>query len=87
MIVDGEVVSLNVGRLVVDEEGNFVFEAGSHGFYHEDVGICGLLAGCKTHSAQATATPDRRLSARAAATVAIAGIGPGPRSGQFTCPP
>ena len=45
VIVDGEVVSLDVGRLVVDEEGNVVFEAGSHQGGCEAVDICGLLAG------------------------------------------
>jgi hypothetical protein len=45
VIVDGEVVSLDVGRLVFDEEGNIVFDAGSHQFFNQDVDICGLLAG------------------------------------------
>ena len=45
LIVDGEVVSLDVGRLVVDEEGNVVFDAGSHQFFGEGPDICELLAG------------------------------------------
>jgi hypothetical protein len=39
------VVSLDVGRLVVDEEGNVVFDAGSHQLFGEGADICGLLAG------------------------------------------
>jgi hypothetical protein len=45
VIVDGEVFSLDVGRLIFDEEGNVVFDAGSHQFFNEAVDICGLLAG------------------------------------------
>ena len=45
LIVDGKVVSLDVGRLVFDDEGNILFEAGSHQFFNQSVDICGLLAG------------------------------------------
>jgi hypothetical protein len=44
VVVDGEVRSLDVGRLVVDEEGNILFDAGSHLFFGVSVDICGLLA-------------------------------------------
>jgi hypothetical protein len=44
VVVDGEVRSLDVGRLVFDEEGNILFDAGSHLFFGVPVDICGLLA-------------------------------------------
>jgi hypothetical protein len=45
VVVDGEIFSLDVGRLVFDAEGNVVFDAGSHLFFNNEVDICGLLAG------------------------------------------
>jgi len=45
VIVDGQVYSLDVGRLVFDENLNILFEAGSHQFFNEFVDVCGLLAG------------------------------------------
>jgi hypothetical protein len=44
LVVDGRVVSLDVGRLIFDEEGNVLFDAGSHAFFNQGVDICGLLA-------------------------------------------
>lgn len=44
LVVDGRVVSLDVGRLIVDEDGNVLFDAGSHHFFNQAVDICGLLA-------------------------------------------
>jgi hypothetical protein len=45
IVVDGKVVSLDVGRIVFDYDGNILFEAGRHDFFNQIVDICGLLAG------------------------------------------
>jgi hypothetical protein len=43
--VNGTVVSLDVGRIVFDYDGNILFDAGTHDFFNQVVDICGLLAG------------------------------------------
>jgi hypothetical protein len=45
VVVDGQIYSLDVGRLVFDYEGNILFDAGSHEFFNQGVDICALLAG------------------------------------------
>jgi hypothetical protein len=45
VVVDGEIVSLDDGRLVVTYDGEIVFDAGSHTTFGEGTDICGLLAG------------------------------------------
>jgi hypothetical protein len=44
VVVDGNVYSLDVGRLVFDYEGNITFDAGSHESFNVGVDICALLA-------------------------------------------
>jgi hypothetical protein len=44
VVVDGRIVSLDVGRLVLTYDGEIVFEAGDHSTFGEDTDICGLLA-------------------------------------------
>jgi hypothetical protein len=43
--LDGKLVSVDSGRLVFDQDGNLVLEAGHHPVYFDGVDICGLLAG------------------------------------------
>jgi hypothetical protein len=45
VVVNGQVYSLDVGRLVFDYDGNVLFDAGSHQFFNENLDICALLAG------------------------------------------
>ena len=45
IVVNGQIYSLDVGRLVFDYDGNILFDAGSHEFFNEGVDICALLAG------------------------------------------
>ena len=45
IVVNGEIYSLDVGRLAFDYDGNVLFDAGSHEFFNQPVDICGLLAG------------------------------------------
>ena len=45
VVLDGRIVSLDVGRLVVTYDGQIVFDAGSHPTFGEGTDICGLLAG------------------------------------------
>ena len=42
--LDGRLVTLDAGRLVIGPDGSVVFEAGPHPTFEEGVDICGLLA-------------------------------------------
>lgn len=45
IVIDGEIVLMDVGRLVQDEDGNVVFEAGRHPFFENGFDLCAALAG------------------------------------------
>jgi hypothetical protein len=45
VVLNGQIVSLDVGRLVVTYDGQIVFDAGSHETFGENTDICALLAG------------------------------------------
>jgi hypothetical protein len=42
--LDGKLVTLDAGRLVIGPDGSIVFEAGKHPTFDEGVDVCGLLA-------------------------------------------